>query len=203
MKAKITLSENDLRNIISKCIEEAKLSIAQQEAFDIWKATFDKYLSMMINELQTDYLNELGLTISINQNYTFNGGKSRWLAVYERSSGKIKNGVISIGINYPSLYRNMRKRNIDKDRFNIEAQARITIGHEIGHGLFDYISNLNLNNNTIQNCPNASLIIKNKGSKKEEDIVEEFGESLFPEATGIYGSIICNALEEIDNTVCY
>ena len=62
MKAKITLSENDLRNIISKCLEEAKLSIAQQEAFDIWKATFDKYLSMMINELQTDYLNELGLT---------------------------------------------------------------------------------------------------------------------------------------------
>ena len=92
----------------------------------------------MIDELQTDYLNRLGLSIKIKPNYIFNGRKSRWLAVYERSSQQILNGIISIAINYPHLYSEMRKRHIDKDKFNIEAQAKITIGHEIGHGLVDY-----------------------------------------------------------------
>lgn len=87
--------------------------------FDKWKTIFDSYLSDIVGELQDDYLNDLGLSISINPNYVFNGWKSRWLAAYESSSRKIAHKVISIDINYPKLYSEMCKRHIDKDRFNI------------------------------------------------------------------------------------
>lgn len=37
------------------------------------------------------------------------------------------------------IYSEMRKRGIDNDNFNIEAQAKITIGHEVGHALCEYL----------------------------------------------------------------
>ena len=118
-------------------LHEAKMSKEDALRFDEWKGVFDGYLSDMIDELQSEYLNRLGLSISINQNYNF--GRRRWFACYEASLQQITNGVISIAINYPHLYSEMRKRGIDDDDYNIEAQARITVGHEIGHGLVDYI----------------------------------------------------------------
>lgn len=195
---RINISETNLNRLINQCIDEAKMSLKQEQAFQQWKKLFDSYLYEMIDELQSDYLNDIGLAIHINSSYSFNGGKSRWLAVYERSSRQIKNGIISIGINYPCLYRNMCKRNIENDRFNIEAQARITVGYEIGHGLCDYISNFPIVPANATNCPNCSFIVKNIGSRNEESIVETFGESLFPEATGVYGSIIYDTIEEIE-----
>ena len=151
-------------------------------------------MNEMIQELQMDYLDSLGLKIEVNPDYVFSGSKSRWLAVYEKSSRKIENGIVSIGINYPHMYKEMCKRGTDKDRFNIEAQARITIGHEIGHGLIDYIRGLD--KEMVKNSINVKSVVK-CGSKKEEEIVEEFGEWLFPEATDVYDSILVDTLEEI------
>lgn len=152
----------------------------------------------MIDELQTDYLNQLGLSIKINPNYIFNGRKSRWLAVYERSSQQILNGIISIAINYPHLYSEMRKRHIDKDKFNIEAQAKITIGHEIGHGLVDYIKRMNLKPSELKELPSLAIIRK-CSEKKEETLVEEFGQYQFPEATSMWNSVLADALEELQS----
>ena len=177
-------------------LNETNQSKTSETGFDKWKRLFDSYLKEMVDELQRGYLNRLGLTLKINPNYIFNGGKSRWLASYERKSRQILNGVISIGVNYPLLYSEMCKRNIDKDKFNIKAQARITIGHEIGHGLVDFIKNFKLDQSFLSQMPNVTIIRK-CGMRKEENLVEEFGEYQFPEATNCWSSILCNALEEL------
>lgn len=204
------LTEKNIRQVISDCVNDylynKQCNVFLNESsvngvdFDKWKTIFDSYLSDMVGELQDDYLNELGLSITINPNYVFNGWKSRWLAAYESSSRKIAHKVISIGINYQKLYSEMCKRHIDKDRFNIEAQARITVGHEIGHGLVDYVKMIDLCESELKACPNLS-VIKKCGYKSEESLVEEFGQYLFPQATSIWDSVLADALEELSSIV--
>lgn len=170
-----------------------------EEKFNEWKSAFDGYMLEMIEELQSAYLDELGLSISVNSDYVFNGGKNRWLAAYERRSRKIRSGIVSIAINYPLFYGEMAKRNIDEDDFNIEAQARITIGHEIGHGLVDYIKNLKLDADALSKMPNVKCVVDCNG-RKEEDLVEEFGEYQFSDATDVYDSVLNDAMEELKST---
>ena len=189
--------------IIIDLNENANINESRQQAnqtdkgFERWKKVFDGYLSEMVTELQTDYLNNLHLTTTVNSNYIFNGSKSRWLAAYERRSRQIENGIVFISINYPLLYSKMCQMHTDKDRFNIEAQARITIGHEIGHGLVDYIKLLGIEPSMLSEMPNVK-IIRYCGERKEERLVEEFGEYQFPEATGCWNSVLCDALEELN-----
>ena len=213
-----TISYKNIQQIINECVdrclrkylrENVKINEARQQAnqtdkgFERWKKVFDGYLSEMVNELQADYLSNLHLTININPNYAFNGGRSRWLAAYEGRSRQIENGIVSIAINYPLLYSKMRQMHTDKDRLNIEAQARITVGHEIGHGLVDYIKLLSIEPSMLSEMPNVKTIMY-CGGRKEEKLVEEFGEYQFTEVTGCWGSVLCDALEElnsIDNNV--
>jgi hypothetical protein len=104
----------NLQQIISECVskclrkylnENVNINEVRQQAnqtdkgFERWKKVFDSYLSEMVNELQTDYLNNLDLTINISSDYVFNGGKSRWLAAYERRSRKIANGYVQNAVN--------------------------------------------------------------------------------------------------------
>ena len=64
----------------------------------------------------------------------------------------------------------MCKRGIDKDDFNIEAQAKITIGHEIDHGMVDYLVNYyDSENEAIGNF----ILDYYNGVIDEEEIVEE------------------------------
>jgi hypothetical protein len=169
------------------CFEEFNNS-----KFIKWKTKFDKYLNEMISELQEDFLNVLGIRLKINENYRFTGWKSRWPAAYERKSRKILKGVLSVGVNYNLLYSRMCEMGTDTDNFNIEAQARITIGHEVGHGLCDYMKNCVVRNDTS----NISSV-KKCGERKEEEIVEEFGEYMFPDATDIYDSVLFKAFMEL------
>jgi len=169
------------------CFEEFNNS-----KFIKWKTKFDKYLNEMISELQEDFLNVLGIRLKINENYRFTGWKSRWLAAYERKSRKILKGVLSVGVNYNLLYSRMCEMGTYTDNFNIEAQARITIGHEVGHGLCDYMKNCVVKNDT----PNISSV-KKCGERKEEEIVEEFGEYMFPDATDVYDSVLFKAFMEL------
>ena len=175
----------DIYNFYNNNIKPSNNIITEKQNinknFNTWKNTFDGYLKQMTDELQTEYLNKLNLKININPNYMFNGGKNKWLAAYERRTRQIKNNIISVAINYPLLYKKMCQLNVDKDEFNIEAQARITIGHEIGHGIVDYIKNLKLEQSLLPKMPNV-LEIKKTNPQKEEYIVEEFGEYLFPKA---------------------
>ena len=155
----------------------------EERKYISWSKKFNKYVSEVINDLQNEFLNKIGLSIKIDQSYQFIGGKSRWLAAYQKSSRMIKNNIILISINYKRIYDEMRKRDIETDSFNIEAQARITISHEVGHGIMDYLV--------------TNKIIKNISHKKEEEIVEEFGEYMFQEATYVYDSKLVDFINKL------
>lgn len=185
------LTENDLCLIIRKKINEA-ISNIKKESFNNWKTIFDSYLNEVLNEINDRYLNKLGLGVQIDKGYNF--GKRRWLASYEASSNKLSQGIILIAINYPHIYDEMCKRSIDKDNFNIEAQAKITIGHEIGHGIVDYLVNYyDGENEAIGNF----ILDYYNGVIDEEEIVEEFGESMFPDATQRWSSYLGDLLTDI------
>ena len=160
--------------------------------FSDWKTTFDRYLGEMLDEIKEDYLDGFGLSVVMDDKYNFSG--KRWLAVYERRRGRIKDGVIAIGINYPKLYSGMCELGTDKDDFNIEAQARITIGHEIGHGLVDFLRS----QDKTQASESVEGLVKVRrcSGRYEEALVEEFGESLFPEATLVWSSELGDVLRD-------
>ena len=206
MKQNNHILSNETINLISESVKEAINELISQETndknFHIWKNNFNAYLKEEIQELQENYLDKLGLKIKINDNYNFNTrGKRKWLAAYERQSRQILDNVIAIAINYPLMYEEMKKRHIEEDEFNIEAQARITIGHEIGHGLVDYIKNLKVNDKTLNKLLNTKIIKQITTTRQEETIAEEFGEQQFPMATRQYDSILDNALEELTTLV--
>lgn len=186
------------RQLVHESIDKAFNNLIEDKSFQRWKTVFGSYLKQEISELQENYLNNLNLKIRVSSNYEFSGRKARWLAAYEKSAQGIKHGIVSIAINYKHLYEEMKKRDIAQDDFNIEAQARITIGHEIGHGLVDYIKTTYRNTDNNKTTPNLMKIF-NCSPRQEEEMVEEFGEAQFPQATSVYGSVIEEALEELSS----
>lgn len=166
--------------------------IKDLNAFNKWKTVFDSYLDEMENEMK-EFIEHLGLQLIFDDNYNFS--RKPWLAVYVKSRNFIKDNIILIGINFPRIYSRMCELDIDEDNFNIEAQARITVGHEIGHGLVDFMKSTVHIDETRQYPNLHKVMICSK--IREEKIVEEFGESLFPEATSVYDSILREALDEL------
>ena len=81
----------------------------------------------------------------------------------------------------------MKKRGIEKDEYNIEAQARITTMHEVGHGLINWLS-----------IKHPDILEKDfpeiDNEDVEEDVAEEYGLSFFSDATGVYNSRLGEAL---------
>lgn len=73
--------------------------------------------------------------------------------------------------------------------FNIEAQARITIGHECGHGLLEYLRETLLvyflqYEEQLTEEENALIDeYLDLDEDDEEVLVEQFGECFFPPAT--------------------
>lgn len=184
------ITESRLGSIIRKTINEVLSS--KEDTFNNWKSIFDNYLNEIISECTDIYLDKMGLKVRIDIDYNF-GGK-HWLAAYEGSSDDLSRGVITIAVNYSRLYEEMRKRGIDNDDFNIEAQAKITVGHEIGHGIVDYLVNYyDGENEAIEEFVHDY----NDGDFDEEEIAEEFGESMFPEATGRWSSYLGRIINKI------
>lgn len=174
---------------LSRLIAEAIDNISP---FITWKRKFDSYLYDMLQRLSRQYLDGLGLSVEIDYGYNFNG--RHWLAAYEETCGRISDGVIVIAINYPHIYEEMVRRGIDNDDFNIEAQARITVGHEIGHGLIDFLLNYcEAESGSLDEFIRAYY----DGDIDEEEAAEEFGETMFPPATGRRFSYIGNLVSDI------
>ena len=173
--------------VVRQCLNEVK-----QDDYSIWSGKFMSYANNAISQLESDYLEDVGLKIELNPQYDFS--ETEWLAAYERSRGGVSRGIIPIAINLGLMYSCMKERKIDKDDFNIEAQARITIGHEIGHGIVDYLLN-----EYDGDCETVDDFIRDywDGEIDEEELVEEFGESMFPKATGVYTCELSRILDEI------
>ena len=86
-------------------------------------------------ERGNDFLSQYGLSVVFNPNYDFDRDYYRkCLAIYQNGSVKNK-GRIRIGINFPYIEKNIRKN-------RCEEEIRISIWHEIGHGIIEYLKGL-------------------------------------------------------------
>lgn len=178
--AAIRFNVEDLLYMVNESVNRIEIAA--------FKNKFDGYLKEAISEANL-MLEKYGLSISVADRYNFYGKK--WLAAYINSYNDIMNGKINIAINYPLMYSCMKDRGIENDDFNIEAQAKITTMHEAGHGIVNWLK-LKHRNSLLKEIPDI------KNSSVEEEIVEEFGQSFFPEATGVYGSKLENILDKLD-----
>lgn len=171
--------------------------------FNEWKLKFDKALKWAIEDVD-DYLGELGfgLQLQIKTDYSFSGGKSKWLAAYcKREHDVSEDGVIMIALNYHQIWSKMCELGIDDDSFNIEAQANITLWHEIGHALIDFFRNFKIDGHNSHRIIELKGKLNNLTKNKEEQLVEEFGESWFPEGTGIWHSELKDLIFDFVNII--
>lgn len=180
----------NIKNIVNEVIND---SLGKTDrSYDEFSDKFLKYANELKDELEREFLSNIGISVRINMQYVFT--HNDWVAAYERSSGEISKGILSIAVNIPLLYRIMRKNKTEKDEFNIKAQARISVGHEIGHGIIDYLIDYYDGDNPLieKFCSDYW-----NGEIDEEEIVEEFGEWTFPEATGTYTCTLASLLGQI------
>lgn len=171
--------------------------------FNEWKLKFDKALKWTMDDVD-DYLGELGfgLQLQIKTDYSFSGGKSKWLAAYcKREHDVTEDGVIMIALNYHQIWSKMNELGIDDDSFNIEAQANITLWHEIGHALVDFFKNFKIDKYNSRRLIELKGKLNNLTKNKEEQLVEEFGESWFPEGTGVWNSELKDLIFEFVNII--
>lgn len=185
--------KNKIRRFVNEAINSAqdelgKKTITQEE----WNKRFFSFVEQAISEIQGSYLSKLGLTVELVHDYDFEDNS--WLASYISSLGQIGNRIIPIALNPKRLYQLMRKKGIANDMIELEAQAYVSVGHEIGHGIVDYLREWYDGENE-----DVYALIKNlnDGVIDEEVLVEEFGEHLIPGITGQRSSDLANILDRI------
>jgi hypothetical protein len=81
-----------------------------------------------------NFLSQYGLSVVFNAKYNFDGYYRNCLAIYQNGSVKNK-GRIRIGINFPLMETMIKKR-------DLKSQIKISIWHEIGHGIVQYLKGL-------------------------------------------------------------
>ena len=139
-----------------------------------------------------NFLFQYGLSVIFNANYNFNGYSENYLAVYQRGSVKNK-GRIRIGINFPLLQRMAKKR-------NLRAQIRISIWHEIGHGIIEYLKGLRRKDTQCGTKIFIGNMLKDFKNiiNDEEYYVEQFGYVMSDEAVF---SVIEDFLGDYENEI--
>ena len=122
-------------------------------------------------ERGNDFLSQYGLSVVFNPKYDFSSNNyyKRCVAIYQNGSVKNK-GRIRIGINLPYI----KKR---ASRNDLETEIRISIWHEIGHGIIEYLKGLRRKDTQC-----GTMIFKGQMLKDfkdilsyEEESVEDFG----------------------------
>jgi hypothetical protein len=147
------------------------LDESKENEFDEFKKKFIHYAEDCVSNLKNDLLQQLGLNVRIDTDYVF---KNNWIAAY--IGNKSNENLITIGLNTYLAYDKLKNSN----DFNLKAQAYISITHEIGHGLVKWIED---NNDGENEKVNEFIKDLYDGEIDEEELVEEFGETAFPEAT--------------------
>jgi len=120
------------------------------------------------------FLSQYGLSVVFNPKYDFNINRyyRNCVAIYQNNSVK-NNGRIRISINFPRI-----EKSISKEYYEFE--IRISIWHEIGHGIIQYLKGLRRKDTQC-----GTKIFSGKMLKDfkyiiydEEESVEEFGRKM-------------------------
>ena len=124
-------------NTIKEIIRNSLLSLFENsDKFNVFRNHFSKFVQQTLN-IANKELQKYDLKVEINTEYEF-FEDDYWLACYERSSGDIEYGIISIALNEEKIYNAMVDLGVDENLTEIEIQAIITIMHEVGHGIIDW-----------------------------------------------------------------
>lgn len=159
--------------------------------------SFSNFKNIIESELLkvNEFLSPYSLKCVFNYKYDFSSPHYRdFLAIYQRLSAN--RGTIRIGINLPKLNESMEEYGLT----DINLQIRISIWHEVGHGIMDYIRFLR-RRDTQGKYGVFSKKMKNDFSgieNGEEFFVEKFGAYKCDEE---YFSDLQEFLDEYDDEI--
>lgn len=185
------INENTIKEIIRNSL---LLLFENNDKFNVFRKHFSKFVQQTLN-MANKKLQKYDLKVEIDTEYEF-FEDDHWLACYERSSGNIEYGIITIALNEENIYNCMVDLGADEDLLEIKLQAIITIMHEVGHGIVDWYRYKFEGEETTSKLINDIVYCD---EDEEEDLCEEFGESWASSYTGVYNSRITKSLTEYNN----
>ncbi|MBP3630880.1 MAG: hypothetical protein J6J23_05265 [Clostridia bacterium] len=184
------INENNIRQIV----KESLLALLENsDKYNIFLNHFNHFVSQTISTANSE-LKKYGLTVEINEEYEF-FDDDEWLACYERTSNYIEDDIIMIALNREKIYNAMLDLESSEDINEIEIQAIVTIMHEVGHGLVDWLRYQFDGEMTTSNLINDIIYCD---EDEEEEICEEYGERWIAQYSGVYDSVLEKALKEYD-----
>lgn len=162
----LKLDDNERDFIVSEVIKR----LNENDNTDEYKKIVNKTL-IEINE----YLANFGLSCTVNSKYDFSGYYEDCVAVYQYRS-VLNNGKMRIAINLPLILSH--ETSDDFTFFEIRDQIEISMWHEVGHGLIQWIKSLRRKDTQLKTKLFKGKIVKDLRYmlNNEEDITEEFGE---------------------------
>lgn len=147
---------------------------------------YDNIINSFLQELQT-FLTPFGLSVRHNPKYDFRTCPDA-LAVYQNRS--VLRGPIRIALNIPAIVEGCRECGAD-----VEEQIKISLAHECGHGLVQWLKHLR----RVDTQKGTKLFTSRmrrelkEFTTYEEAYVEEFGESfMFHESSELEYFITSN-----------
>lgn len=185
------INENTIKQIVR---ESLSLLFENNNKFNVFKNHFLKFVNDIVKRADKE-LEKYELGINIDTEYDFDE-EDHWLACYERSLGYIEYGSIEIAINEQRIYEAMKQLGTAEDLEEIETQAVITIMHEVGHGLIDWLRYKFEGTETTSKLINYLVYCD---EDEEEEICEEYGESWISGYAGVYDSVLKRALSDYEN----
>lgn len=162
----LRLDDNEQDYIVSEVIKR----LNENDDTDEYKKVINNVLAE-INE----YLADFGLSCTLNTKYDFSGYYEDCVAVYQYRS-VLNNGRMRIALNLPLILSHETLD--DFTFFEIRDQIEISMWHEVGHGLIQWIKSLRRKDTQSKTNLFKGKIVKDIRYilNNEEDVAEEFGE---------------------------
>ena len=159
----LRLDDNEQNYIVSEVIKRLNETTDNTDNTD-----YQQVINNVLAEIN-EYLADFGLSCSLNTKYDFSGYYKNCVAVYQYRS-VMNNGKMRVAINLPLI--------ISHDDIDIEEQIRISLWHEVGHGIVQWIKSLRRKDTQMKTGKFKGQIVKDLRYilNNEEDVVEEFGE---------------------------
>ena len=159
-KESIKLNEKEREFIVSEVIKRLN---------ETRNHDYQELISNILTEIN-EYLNDFDLSCSINTKYDFSGYYKDCVAVYQYRS-VMNNGKMRIALNIPLMLSH------DLEDYEMKEQIEISMWHEVGHGLVQWIKSLRRKDTQAKTGLFKGKIVKDLRYilNNEEDVVEEFG----------------------------